>query len=911
MLLGRSEPLGRIEELFDHARRGDSGAVVVVGEAGVGKSTLLEHACSNAEGFTVLRCRGFESETELAFGSLGELLRPLSDGLGDLPDAQRSALAGALALGPPVAADPVTVCVAALNLLASTGDEQPRLAVVDDAQWLDRASVGVVTFLAHHLQAEGVALLIGVRSGDGAFDPRGMDVIELEGLDRSAAAELARRSGVEPAVAERLADVTGGNPLALLELAAELTDEQRTGAEPLPEPVPVIGWAQHVFGRRIEGLPQQTRRALVIAAAAGGEDMLLLGRALAADGLTASDLEPAELAGLVSLQPGRFRFHHPLVASAAYHLASGPEVRSAHSAVAAAMVAEEDADARAWHRASAAIEPDASIAADMERAARGAAERGGHATAAKALHRAAMLAPEPAERVRLLLDAADAAHRGGSMPIAAAYVDEAESVGAQGEEIARAEMLRGRAEARMGSTARAVELMLSASRRLLTSEPHAAVHIMVEAVDPSIRAGHPAEAHAIAEEAARIAEPIGGAAVDYAQVAVAASSVFVGDAERGSQLVTEVADRVLARPDARHDLQLRAYVGMTLAFAEEWIRARQVLGELIADCERAAPAMLPYPLVSLAWLERGTGDWAAAVTNLEVAIRRSAEGGRANDECWAHSIIGWIRAAQGRSDQMEAHAARQLELDAQLGLPYQAMTTDAARGLLALGEGDAAAAAGHLGATLERKRELGYCDATTHPIVAADLVEALVRCGDAATAGPIAAELAQQATRPTARALAARSSALLEDDTGLFEQAAELHELAGDRFGLARTRLLHAERLRREGQRRAARELLEQARETFAELGAAPWLARTDSEDGRSARSLRPADVARDELTESEHQVASLAVQGLQNREIAGRLFMSVKTVEAHLTRIYRKIGVRTRVELVHSYRPQAGAETV
>jgi DNA-binding CsgD family transcriptional regulator len=299
------------------------------------------------------------------------------------------------------------------------------------------------------------------------------------------------------------------------------------------------------------------------------------------------------------------------------------------------------------------------------------------------------------------------------------------------------------------------------------------------------------------------------------------------------------------------------------------------------------------------------------VTNLEVAIRRSAEGGRANDECWAHSIIGWIRAAQGRSDQMEAHAARQLELDAQLGLPYQAMTTDAARGLLALGEGDAAAAAGHLGATLERKRELGYCDATTHPIVAADLVEALVRCGDAATAGPIAAELAQQATRPTARALAARSSALLEDDTGLFQQAAELHELAGDRFGLARTRLLHAERLRREGQRRAARELLEQARETFAELGAAPWLARTDSEDGRSARSLRPADVARDELTESEHQVASLAVQGLQNREIAGRLFMSVKTVEAHLTRIYRKLGVRTRVELVHSYRPQAGAEAV
>src|SRR4051794_8856464 len=576
--------------------------MVVAGEAGVGKSSLLEHA-SSAEGFRVLRCRGFESETELAFGSLGELLRPLSDDLGSLPDAQRAALASALALGPPVAADPVTVCVAALNLLASTGDQQPKLAVVDDAQWLDRASAGVVTFLAHHLQAEGVALLMGVRPGDGVFDWRGMEVVELGGLAGDAAAELVRRTAdVEPVVAERLADVTGGNPLALLELAAELSDEQRRGAEPLPEPVPAIGWAQHVFGQRILGLPEPSRRALVVAAAAGGENMLLLGRALAADGLSAADLEPAEVAGLISLEPGAFRFHHPLVASAAYHLASGPEVRSAHAAVAAAMVSDDEADARAWHRASAAVEPDAGIAADMERAARSAAERGGHATAAKALHRAALLAPEPGERVRLLLDAADAAQRGGSMPMAAAYVDEAESLGTEGQATARAEMLRGRAEARMGSTARAVDPMRGAARRRPAGEPQAAVHIMVEAVDPSIRAGHPQEALGIAEEAARIAEPIGGAAADYAQVAVAAASVFIGDAERGSRLVTEVADRVLARPDARDDLQLRAYVGMTLAFAEEWERAREVLGELIADCERAAPAMLPYPLVSLAWL---------------------------------------------------------------------------------------------------------------------------------------------------------------------------------------------------------------------------------------------------------------------------------------------------------------------
>jgi DNA-binding CsgD family transcriptional regulator/tetratricopeptide (TPR) repeat protein len=366
-----------------------------------------------------------------------------------------------------------------------------------------------------------------------------------------------------------------------------------------------------------------------------------------------------------------------------------------------------------------------------------------------------------------------------------------------------------------------------------------------------------------------------------------------------------VADRVLDSQQTNEDLQLRAYVGMTLAFAEEWSRARAVLSELIVDCQRWAPAMLTYPLISQAWLERGTGDWAAAVTDLEVAIQRSAEVGRANDECWAHSILAWIRAAQGRDEVVEWHVARQLELDRELGLPYQAMTTEASRGLLALGRGDAEAAIPHLRRALDQKRERGYCDATTHPVITPDLIEALVRSGDRAAAQELLEQFEVEATRPSAQGLALRCRALIEDDASQFAAAAELQELVGDRFGLARTRLLHGERLRREGHRKDARALLEAAQEQFVELGAAPWAARAAEEDGRSARSLQPSETARDQLTASEHQVASLAVRGLQNREIAGRLFMSVKTVEAHLTRIYRKLEVRTRVELVHSYRPQ------
>ncbi len=879
----------------------------MLGEPGIGKSALLDHA-ENGSGMRVLRARGFESEGELAFAAIGDVLRPLAAHLASLHDTQRSALESALALGPPVAGDPLTVCVAALNLLASAADGQPLLVIVDDAQWLDGASAGVFGFLGHHLHSEGVALLIGVREGSGAFDCRGLEVLRLDGLSRADAAELARRSGATvDAVADRLAELTAGNPLALLELARALSDDQRVGAEALPEPVPASGWARHMFGQRLSALPPATRRALLIAAAAGGTDMLLLARALAADGLPPESAEPAEAAGLVDLTPGRFEFHHPLVGSAVYHLASAAEVRTAHTAVAAALVEDERAEERAWHRAAAAIEPDASVADEMEQAARSALRRGGYATAARALGRAAMLAPDVSDRARLLLDAADAAYRVGSMGGAMGFVAQAEALPLDVAATARAEMLRGRTEARTGSTGRAFELMLSAANRLREVDPDAAVLALVESVDPCIRAGRPAEALRTAEQAVALAGAVDGPPARYAQVAVAAAQVFNGQAGAAARLVSAVADRVLESEQARGDLQLRAYVGMTLAFVEDWPLARTVLSELIADCQRWAPAMLPYPLISQAWLERGTGDWAAAITDLEVAIQRSAESGRANDECWAHSILGWIRAAQGRDQLVEWHVRRQLELDRELGLPYQAMSTEASRGLLALGRGDAQTAIPHLRRAHEQKLEHGYCDATTHPVVTPDLIEALVRTGDGAAAtallGPFEAQC--EPDRLSARGLALRCRALIDEDETLYAAAAELQERAGDRFGLSRTRLLHGERLRRAGQRKDARALLAAAGEVFVDLGAVPWAERAEEEVGRSARSLRPADVARDQLTASEHQVASLAVRGLQNREIAGRLFMSVKTVEAHLTRIYRKLEVRTRVELVHSYRPQ------
>jgi tetratricopeptide (TPR) repeat protein len=710
MLFGRAAELEYLGRVLDRARAGDSAAAVVSGEPGIGKSALLDAVVAGADGMTVLRSRGFDSESELAFSGLAELLRPVEAHLGSLRDAQRAALESALALGPPSGGDPLIVFVATLNLLAAAADEQPVLVAVDDAHWLDRPSASALAYLGHHLHAEGVALLIGVRAGPGAFEPDGLDELRLEPLGTDPALELAHAVAVADGAATRLVALTGGNPLALIELASTWTDEHQAGDDPAGEPVPASGWAQHVFGRRLAELPDHTLRAMLVAAAAGTDDMLTVGRALAADGLEVHALEPAESAELVSLSPGRLEFRHPLLRSAAYHLAPAPDRRSAHLAVAAALVEEDRADERAWHLAAAAVEPDAYVSAEMERAARSAARRGGYATAVRALSRAAVLAPDHTDRGRLLLDAADAAQRVGAMTTAIAFLDEVDALQRDDARRARAELLRGRIEARTGSTARAYELMVSSAVRLEQSDRAAAVLALVESVDPCIRAGRPADALATAEQAARIAEGLDGHAPLYAQLAIAAASVFTGRVEEATRLVLGAADAAGSSADMVHDLQLRAYLGMTLAFAEEWDRARKVLTALVADCERLAPAMLPYPLVALGWLQRGTGEWGPAATNLELAIRYSAEGGRDNDECWAHSVLAWIRAAQGRADEVHHHISRQLELDRELGLPYQVMTTDAARGLLELGRGGrgaapGASAGGQAGSRIQRRRD--------------------------------------------------------------------------------------------------------------------------------------------------------------------------------------------------------------
>jgi DNA-binding CsgD family transcriptional regulator len=350
----------------------------------------------------------------------------------------------------------------------------------------------------------------------------------------------------------------------------------------------------------------------------------------------------------------------------------------------------------------------------------------------------------------------------------------------------------------------------------------------------------------------------------------------------------------------RADLQLRAYLGMTLAFAERVERATGVLDGLIDECEHSAPGALTYPLVSRAWLRRLCGAWPGAQADAQRAVRIAAQLGRTGDECWGLSILTWILAAQGRPD--DELLGRQRRLADELDLPYQAMCVHACHGLHALATGAADDAARELHAALATKRSCGIADATTQPVIGADLVEALVRCGrpeDAAAEAEALRDGAARAGRGSALALAERAQALVAADPAAhFAQASALHTGAPDRFARARTALAWGDALRRAGQRVESRELLAGARTEFELLGAAGWEEQAASGLARSGQTLRRGPAGRDELTPAEIEVAGLVAEGKTNRETAGALWMSEKTVEAHLSRIYRKLGVRNRAEL-------------
>jgi DNA-binding CsgD family transcriptional regulator/tetratricopeptide (TPR) repeat protein len=893
MLLGRDPERALIDELLGRARSGSAGVLVLVGEPGIGKTALLLDAAGRADGMTVVRAVGVESEAELEFSALFDVCRPLLDRIGELAERQRQALAAALGIGPGEPADRFAVGAATLSLLAAAAEEAPVLVLLDDAQWLDAASLDALLFAARRLRAERVAMVIAARDEAG-LDLRPFAAHALAGLDGDAAAALlASRAGreLDPAVAERLRRDSGGNPLALVELPARLTESQLRGAEPLADPLPVGAGVERVFGDRAARLPSEARRALLVAAISSSSRLEAVTEALRLMGLGEGALEPAEDAGLLRLAGGAVAFRHPLVRSAVVQASAPSERRRAHRALADALAGRAP-DERAWHLGAAALGPDGDAAEALAEAGRRARARSGWASAALALERSARLTPDPAARGLRLVEAAEAAQVAGRIELTLDLVGEALAADGAGEARGRAARLQSRIELHCGDVGRALDHLVEEAGRLERDDPAAAVALLADAVEAAELRGEPGRALDAAVRAAALARD--GPARFAADCALAQALALAGRPAEAR----EPLDRALGLLEGSEELRA------SLLALVRGAGAAGRLGRTPEGLELAARAIelargqgalgpLAHALEASASIAAASGRWSEASGRASEGLDLARESRCAWASARCLELLTRLDAARGEEGRCRARAAEAAEVAARAGIVSARPRT--ALGLLELGIGRADEAA----------RTLEAIDADhlrmTGPEGAADLVEACSRSGRRA-----AARAAFERLRPgLPPGFDTRCLGLLAGDDDFEEPLREAiaRHPADDGFGLARTRLCLGERLRRAGRRTDARAPLRAACDGFTALAARPWAERAAAELRATGERLGRREAREgEELTPQELQVALQVAEGKTNKQVGAALFLSPKTVDFHLRRVFRKRGVRTRAELIRHF---------
>ncbi|GIE93717.1 helix-turn-helix transcriptional regulator [Paractinoplanes rishiriensis] len=896
-LFGRSVECAALDEVIAGTRAGRSASLVLRGEAGVGKTTLLRYAESTCPG--ALWIGGVEAEARFPYAALHRLLIPLLAGRDRLPASQRAAVQVACGLtdGPPP--DLYLVSLAALTLLA----EAPRLVVVDDAQWLDRESLRALAFVARRLHAEGVVLLFGLRT-EGLDQPdllAGVEVRDITGLDREAAVALLAGvvdTRLDPALADQIAAATGGNPLALTDLGRELTADQLRGARPLPEPVPIGSRLEAHYSTRIRALPARTRTWLLLAAAnAGGTDMQLI-EAAHRLGTDLADAAPAETDRLVTGSPPA-TFRHPLVRSAVYNGATSADRRAVHEALAAVITGTAEADRRAWHLAAAADGPDEAVAAELERCADRAGARGGHTARHTFLSRAAELTPEPGTRAIRQVQAAAAALTAGAFARALLLLDAVDETGLPGPARGSALLTRAIAAVNAGvpTGPRDGAAICLAAAEAFGDDRDRARAAVIQAVEQMIGAEHLASVTE-AEVAAAAAE-LAGTDLDGLLLAGYAAWITEGF-ERGVPALRRAVAAITDPATPDETLLARIVIGVNFCNLIWDDEPKQVILERAEMAARRTGALHALDLVH--FLGAMTG---AVLGRLADADRHDAAGQRlrrsigltADQELvWRHPELLTWRAPPGVRETVRPA----LEVFEMLHLGGMQAVTRLSLALLDIAEGDYASARELLGGVVEFGRPHRYAWALP------DLVEAALRSGDRPTAMLAYADLvltARASDAPRARGLLARCTALLagvDEAEEHYRQAIE--ELAGTlgHGDLARAHLLYGEWLRRRRRRRDARGQLSLALAMFTEVRAEAFAERTRQELRALGDSVLVPVPPSDEtaLTPQETAVARLARDGGTNAEIAAHLFLSANTVDYHLRKVYRKLGVRSRRQL-------------
>jgi DNA-binding CsgD family transcriptional regulator len=914
VLVGRDRDRARIDDLIARARGGRSGGLVLRGEAGIGKTALLDYAVAGGEGMTITRAVGVESEAELQFSGLLELLRPLAHHLPEIPPQQADVLRSALGLGAPEELDRFTIGAATLNLLAVAAEAQPLLVVVDDAQWLDRATVDALRFASKRLVADCVALLFAVREGEleDGFDLPRVDRLDLHGLEPTDAARLLATTdgaAASPEVARRLWEGTRGNPLGLLEARRLLSPEQLDGRAALPEPLPPGAALERAFTRRVESLPEDSQRALLVAAVSlvHENDVETIATALGALGVEGRALEPAEDAGLITISGGRIDFQHPLVRSAVYHGAAPSERRAAHRALAESLGTRDELERRAWHLAGAALGRDEEAASALELAARQASGRSGYAAAAKALTRAASLTDDETLRLRRLYSAAEAAFRAGRGEEAAALL--AEPASSSHDRRSRSDALRllGRIKYLGGRAREASGLLLEAAALLEGVDLGLAVEVCAESCTTQQIVGDAASMLATAERGRSLA-------AESADDDVRRLGTFTlgwvlccaGRPREGLPLVEAFADAPQDIDEKLDPLQvLRSSVA--LDWLERSDEAFRYAGRAV-DRTRAqgAVGLLPYMLLQQAWHATRAGLLNDGEAGASEALGLARELELRLPTMHALLVLAAVTARRGAEEQCRGYADEVRPLADEAGLHVFGVWLRYSLGVLALALGRFDEAAQELDEAAAQLNERGTHSPSFVP--RAELAEVYARAGRDADAEQALVAFAgsPEADSALGRAAAARARGLLAPNDEFerrFEEAFAAHRTSNDRWSLARTRLCLGERLRRAGRRVDARRELRLALEAFEEAGAEAWAQRARSELRASGETLKPRKSwEREQLTPQEFQIALHVARGMTNREVGTALFLSHKTIESHLGRIYRKLEMTSRSELIQRF---------
>ncbi|CRZ17669.1 helix-turn-helix transcriptional regulator [Mycolicibacterium neworleansense] len=917
-LCGRDGECAALRTLVSGGRSGGSGVLVVRGEAGVGKTALLDYVVEHAPGFQVTQVAGVESDMELAFAGLHQLCAPLLDHLDKLPEPQRDALAVAFGRGVGPVPDRFLVGLAVLSLLAAAAGRKPLLCVIDDAQWLDQVSVQTLGFVARRLLAEPVVLVFAVRDnhdGTAADILPGLPELRLEGLSDSDARDLLDSVVVgrlDERVRDRLIAESRGNPLALLEVPRNVAAAERAGGFWIAGTRPSVGEVEEGFVRRIQSLPADTRRLALLAAADPVGDPVVFARAAGYLGIGMDALAPAEAAGVIEFGP-RMRFRHPLVRSAAYRAADMADRREVHRALAIATDPELDPDRRAWHAANAAAGPDDAVAAELEASAWRAQSRGGIAAAATFLERAAVLTADPALRSSRAIAAASAKREAAAPNAAYELLSLAEL--SPLTELQRAQIARLRAQMEFTRSRgglpgappvrHAAALLLEAARRLENLDDELARETHIEALAAAMYTSRSQpEALVNAAEAARAAvsgitaptRPVDFLLIGMAKLVTEGLPAAADYLRTALQLWAEQARSHDGR--ALHRLAL-AFPVMHESVADEmWdSESNDQLATAMIDYARTtgALAILPSAIAYKAGVHVRQGEFLTAARLMEEADTIS-------------TAIG--------HHPMKYHKVELAAMRGDLAEAGDLMEAGMAEGT-AKGEGRLLGVSGYAAAVLYNglgryeealaaaRKACEYHDLGFYGWTLLELTEAAVRVGERDVAEDAVRRLqvgAGASGTDWGLGVLAAARALVADDTEadvLFKESVE--RLSRTRAGvqLARAHLRYGEWLRRQKLRTSAREHLNAAHDMFTKMGAQAFAERARRELTATGEKVRKQPLSSgDELTAQEAQIAQLARDGLTNQEIGAQLFISTHTVEWHLRKVFVKLGVRSRRQL-------------